>query len=91
MMERISRELVESGIDEDIIRFGMQDGALAAHIGDYWFYIAEEGRTEDDFTRDELVSLVHEAVNDEPINADDEEAATECLYYKYFLEEQLGR
>lgn len=91
MMERISRELVESGIDEGIIRFGIQDGTLAAYIGDYWFYIAEEGNREEDIAHDELAFLVYETVNDEPINADDEEDATECLYYKYFLEEQLGR
>lgn len=91
MIERVSRELVESGIDEGIIRFGMQDSTLAAHIGDYWFYIAEEGSAGEDIAHDELASLVYETVNDEPISADDEEDATERLYYKCFLEEQLGR
>ena len=92
MIERISKELIESGIENRIITFGIQDDQLVAHIGDYWFYISSEyGLAEEDCSFEDLVSLTHEAVNDEPINADDDDEATECLYYQYYLKEQLGR
>ena len=32
--------------------------------------------------------MVHAAINDEPINDEDDEQATECLYYKAVLLEQ---
>lgn len=91
MLERISRELLKDGIEEGIITFGAPDGddTLAAYIGDYWFYIAEQS-SEEDYSHDELADLVYDAVNDGPINAEDDDEATECLYYKYYLEEQLG-
>lgn len=89
-MERISRELVEEGIDNELILFGVEDDQLAAYIGDYWFFVTDElGTTEDDYSPEELTDLVYEAINDEPINSDDEDEATESLYYKYFLEERL--
>lgn len=89
-MERISRELVGEGIDNELILFGVEDNQLVAHIGGYWFFITNElGTTEDDYSPEELTDLVYEAINDEPINSDDEAEATESLYYKYFLEERL--
>lgn len=87
-MERISRDMVRKGIRNSRITFITRYDNLAAAIGEYWFYICNDiGKTEKDFTEDELVDMVHEAINDEPINNKDEEQAAECLYYKAVLEE----
>lgn len=87
-MERISKELIQKGIANGTISFSMEYDTLTVHIGDYWFYISSEiGRTQDDFSNEQLVDRIYETINDEPINDDDEEKATECLYYKAVLEE----
>lgn len=92
MIERIFLDLIEDGIERDIITFEMEDDQLAAHIGDYSFFIlSNPNLAVNDCSFDELAELVHEAINNEPINADEEDEATECLYYLYYLEEQLGR
>lgn len=88
-MERISKELIRKGIEQEIITFDMEDDMLIAHIGDNWFFISDElDKTENDFSKEELINMVHAAINDEPINDEDDEQATECLYYKAVLLEQ---
>lgn len=85
-MERISRELIMTGIRNATISFKLVDGLLSAVIGDYWFYICEENdKTEKDFEKAELADMIYKAVNEEPINSEDEEKASECLYYKAIL------
>lgn len=89
-MERISKELIDKGIDKNVITFGMEDDTLTAYIGDYWFFISQEhNKTENDYTKEELINLIYEAINGKPINNDEEDEATECLYYKAILEEDL--
>ena len=88
-MERISKELIRKGIEQEIITFDTEDDMLIAHIGDYWFFISDElDKTEKDFSKEKLINMVHAAINDEPINDEDDEQATECLYYKAVLIEQ---
>lgn len=91
MLERISKELIKTGIENGtIILDRRMDGQLIACIGDYWFYY-ENGRYSSveelrkNKTPDEIVNLIWEAINDEPINDEDEEQATECLYYRAIL------
>ena len=89
-MERISRELIRKGISRKIITFGMEDDQLAAYIEDYWFFITDEPDVDEScFSKDELTEMVYEAINDEPINDDIDDYATECLYYKAVLEENV--
>jgi hypothetical protein len=89
-MERINRELVQKGIEQNIISFDMEDDMLIACIGDYWFFISDElDKGKESFSKEELVNMVYESINDEPINDEDEEQATECLYYKAVLLEQV--
>lgn len=89
-MERINRGLVKKGIEQNIISFAMDDGLLISCIGDYWFYISSDfDKKEEDFSKEELINMVYESVNDEPINDEDEEQAGECLYYKAILEEAI--
>lgn len=91
--ERISEELIRGGIENGIISFGQEEGQLTAKIGDNWFYIGndneEYGKTADDFPKEELIARVYENINSEPINSVDIEDATECLYYKAVLEENV--
>lgn len=90
-MERISKSLIAKGLENGTITFGMEDDNLVAKIGDYWFYISSEyDKTEDDYTTEQLIDMIHTVINDEPINDEDEEYATECLYYKAVLIEQGG-
>lgn len=90
-MERISIDLIRRGIREGIIRFGTEDDELTAMIGDYWFYIAFGAeKDKDEYTEDELVAMVHGSINSEPINAEDDEDAMECLYYRYFILEKFA-
>jgi len=89
-MERINRELVQKGIEQNIISFDMEDDMLIACIGDYWFFVSDElDKGKESFSKEELVNMVYESINDEPINDEDEEQATECLYYKAVLLEQV--
>ena len=89
-MERINKELIRKGIEQDIIFFDMEDDLLVACIGDYWFFISSEPYKEkESFSDEQLVDMVYEAVNNTPINDDDEEQATECLYYKAVLLERI--
>lgn len=93
-MERISKELIRKGIENKTITFDMdadQSDQCIAYIGDYWFYISSpQSKKAEDCTTEELVGYVYEAINDEPINDDNDDDATECLYYKAVLEERLG-
>lgn len=89
IMERISKELIRKGIEQGIITFDTEDDMLIAHIGDNWFFISDElDKTENDFSKEEIINMVHATINDEPINDENDEQATECLYYKAVLLEQ---
>lgn len=89
-MERISKNLIEEGLNANIISFAIEDDLLTAHIGDYWFFISSEpNKNENDFSKEQLVDMIYEVINDEPINDDNEELATECLYYKSVLLEAI--
>lgn len=88
-MERINKELVRKGIEQNVISFDMEDDMLIACIGDYWFFISDElDKGKESFSKEELVNMVYESINDEPINDEDDEQAGECLYYKAVLLEQ---
>lgn len=92
MKERISKELITDGLAHGLITFRMEYNQLAAQIGEYWFYISSEyGKRNTDYTDGQLVDLIYGSINDYPINDDDDDLATECLYYKAVLEEQLKR
>lgn len=89
-MERINKDLIQKGIEQNIITFNMKDDMLVACIGEYWFFISDEiDKDENSFSKDELVNMVHVNINDEPINDEDEEQAAECLYYKAILLERV--
>lgn len=89
-MERISKTLIIKGIENGIITFDMKDGCLTACIGDYWFFISSENdKTEEDYTKEHLAGLIYDTINSEPINDEEEDNATECLYYKAVLEESI--
>lgn len=89
-MERINKELVRKGIEQNVISFDIEDDMLIACIGDYWFFISDElGKGIESFSKEELVNMVYESINDEPINDEDEDQAGECLYYKAVLLEQV--
>lgn len=92
LKERISKELIKNGIANGTIILDKpaDDDQLVAWIGDYWFYyLDEEYDSIEDLrknkTQDEIVTLIWEAINDEPINDEDEEHASECLYYRAVL------
>ncbi len=90
MTERISKQLINQGLDTGLITFRMEEDNLVVQIGEGWFYInSEHGKTEKDYTEKQLIDMIHEAVNDEPINDENEDDASECLYYRYYLEERL--
>lgn len=90
MTERIEKELIKKGLEKGIITFDMEDDLLIARIGDNWFFISSDyDKTEKDYSTQKLIDMIYKTVNDEPINSDDEDDAAECLYYKYYLEEQL--
>lgn len=86
-MKKISKNLIKKGIENGIISFDMEDDLLTAHIGGNYFFISDkDGKTERDFTQNQLVNMVYSSINDEPINDEDEEQAGEFLYYKAILE-----
>ena len=90
-MERINKELVRKGIEQNVISFDMEDDMLIACIGDNWFFISDElDKGKESFSKEEFVNMVYESINDEPINDEDEEQAGECLYYKAVLLEQVA-
>lgn len=90
-MVRISRNLICAGIENGTISFGMEDNLLVAKIGDNWFFISSDfDKTEEDYLFEQLVNMIYESVNAEPINDDEEESAGECLYYKTILIESIG-
>lgn len=91
-MERINKDLIQKGIEQNVITFGMEDDMLIAYIGDYWFFISNElDKNEKSFTKDELVNMVYVSINDEPINDKDEDQAGECMYYKAVLLERVAQ
>lgn len=53
----------------------------------------EENVTPDSLLRalgvNQIVDDIHSAINDEPINDENEELAGECLYYYYYIKEML--
>lgn len=91
-MERIDKEIIRKGVQQKIIAFsfGTEGGLPTAHIGDNSFFISDEcGRTIESFSESELIDMVYETINDEPINDENEEQAGEFLYYKAFLMERV--
>ena len=90
-MERINKDLICKGIEQGVISFRMEDNQLVACIGDYWFFISSElDKDEKAFCKEELINMVYEVINDEPINDESEEFSTECLYYKAVLLERVS-
>lgn len=90
-MERVSKSLIENALRHGLITFQMEFNTLAAKIGEYWFYISPDyEKTEKDYSTAELIDMIYESINDEPINNIDDEEVSECLYYKHFLETKLG-
>lgn len=88
--ERITKNLIQKALEQHLITVGNTDDLLTAHIGKYWFHIHDEiGKKPTDFSQDQLIHMIWCAINDEPINHDDDECATECLYYKCILKEHL--
>lgn len=92
MIERIGRELIEEGIKSEIITSSIEDDTPVIRIGDGWFYLSvsfSELQSRG-YTRSDLVDMIYDAVNSEPINGETDDEASGCLYYKFYLEEQLG-
>lgn len=86
-MELISKHQILKGIKNEIISFKMEEGNLAAIIGEYWFYISSElDKTRSDFSEEELVDAIFEAINSEPIKGETEDDSAEFLYYQSILE-----
>lgn len=85
--EEISKKAIRKGIMNEVISFGMELGNLVAIIGEYWFYICSEpDKTSSDFDLEELVEMVFETINSEPIKNNSEEESPEWLYYQSILE-----
>ena len=94
LMERITKQMILNGLQKGVIRLGNceQSSNIVAYIGEYWFYflsldIQTEKELRKTFSEEEIVNMIWFAINNEPINDEDEELATECLYYKSILEE----
>lgn len=89
MIERITKDQIRKGLDHQVITTEYNNnGELIAHIGDYWFYACtEEDKKGKELSQDEVIDYIHDAINGYPINDDDENHATECLYYKAILKE----
>lgn len=86
LKERIPKEWIKEALDKGFITFGMECDNLVACIAESWFYICSDyGKTENDFTNEQLVDMIYKTVNDEPINDDDDDVAYECNYYRGWL------
>lgn len=94
--DKISKEIIYKGLCNGTIQIinNPNDYCIAAQIGDSWFYFT--GNENDDmevddylkiYTKEEITDMIYNAINDEPINGETEDDATEWLYYRSFLTE----
>lgn len=94
MKEKISKELIFKGLCNGTIRIinNPNDYCIAAQIGDSWFYFAgnenddmEANRYLEIYTKEEIAEMIYNTINDEPINGETEDDASEWLYYRACL------
>lgn len=91
----ITKDLVMKGLEQDIIHIiqNENDGEIAAQIGDYWFYFTNEDNdlSVEEYLKNhhtnEISDLLCDAMNS--LGAGPYSEATELLYYKTYLEENI--
>ena len=88
--EKITREMLEQGMKENLVRPVLEDGGLCCHIGDNFFYF---GGTEFEFTdpkdipSDVLIQLIVDVLDD---FAENKETVEEYRYYYLYLKEHAA-
>ena len=93
--QKISIEQIRKGLKYGIVWLAIEDGSIAAHIGDGWFWFSDKGEDISvsefvDKYHDDIPEWIYQVINSEPIKEDKEEDSTEWLYYKAVLDEELN-
>ena len=96
--KEISKELIAKGLQQGIINIikNPNDGCISAMIGDFWFYFANDDyETIEDYklrnSHEDMINDIYNAINDEPINGETEDEASEWLYYRAVLLETANK
>lgn len=91
-MKRITKQMIEDGLNQNIIKPCQIDEELAVTIGDNYFFIGyctEYREVEpNNIPQDVLVNLIQDALNEFYYI---EEFFDEYLYYYYYLMENINR
>lgn len=92
--EKITKEMIFKGLCNETIRIinNPNDDCIAAQIGSYWFYFTESENEDlsseeyyETYTKEEITDMIYDVINDEPINGETEDDASEWLYYRACL------
>lgn len=95
---KITREIVVKGYETGLIRLILSpngDG-IACKIGDNWFFFGGETAEEYNRVEDFIAEIPKDTIIDEIFEvleafSEEDDGLDEYLYYKYYLEENLGK
>lgn len=88
-MERITKQMIVNGLNQDIIKPILDDGELVCEIGDGWFYFGGhefENTDPSDIPFDVLVNEILTVLD--AFHDDWQDYKDEYLYYLYYLNER---
>jgi hypothetical protein len=96
MNEKITKNMILHGLKIGVIQIisNTNDGCISAQIGDFWFNFILNEESElsvkdflESHDQNTITNMIYEAINDEPINGETVDEATEWLYYRAVLKE----
>lgn len=97
-VSKITKEMVAEGYETGLIRLILSpnDDGIACKIGDNWFFFG--GQTAEEYNRveDFVAEIPKDTIIDEIFEvleafSEENDGLDEYLYYKYYLEENLGK
>ena len=93
--QEISIEQIRKGLKSGIVWLAIEEGSIAAHIGDGWFWFSDKGEDISVYEfvskyYDDIPEWIYQAINSEPIKEEKEDDSAEWLYYKAVLDEELN-
>lgn len=88
-MECITKQMIEQGLNQNIIKPCMKEGRLAVNIGDedFWFWIGSDSVDSINVPHEAMVHLINNALSD--FRDDWDCYDDEYMYYYYYLMENI--
>lgn len=86
-MECITKQMIEQGLNQNIIKPCMKEGHLAAEIGDYWFWIGSDFMNPINVSYEAMIYLIKSTLDS--FYDDLDCYYDEYWYYYYYIMETI--